>query len=99
MASTGPGSMFSICSLYSFTNDAMEWIHRASIPAKGPMPTHTQKMIAHTMASIERKMVDNVRMNTYTTRPIRDEYIRFLAAKKDSTKAKGIARTVARSAR
>jgi len=77
----------------------MECIHKANIPAKGPIPTQTQKIIAHTIASILLKTVEIVLIIIYTILPITELNIRFLAAKKESTKAKGIAKTVANKAR
>jgi len=56
-------------------------------------------MIAQTIASIERNMVAIVRTIIYTIFPSHVRGIRFRAAKKLSTKAMGIAKTVASNAR
>ena len=40
----------------------MECRHRAIMPAKGPMPTHTEKIIAHTSGSMERVTLRNSRV-------------------------------------
>jgi len=57
----GPGSMLSMASEYSLASAATVWNHNASVPANGPRPTHTAKMMAHSSVSMERMMLRSVR--------------------------------------
>jgi len=63
------------------------------------MPTQTQKIIAQTIASMLLTTVETVRIIIYAILPMKELFIRFLAAKKESTKAKGMAKIVASKAR
>ena len=63
IASIGPSLTVSIISEYCLAKEAIEWIMSANIPAKGPIPTQTENIIAQSNTSIERVRLNTVLVN------------------------------------
>src|SRR3712207_7747166 len=50
-------TLFPYTTLFRSASDAIDWISKASMPAKGPKLTQIEKMIAQSTGSIEREIL------------------------------------------